>query len=71
MPQQFDRSAEHLGNAIHLEHVNVQVPDRQRWRRSLGASDSEGVSRYEDDPSAVRPISPTSHWSRLDASITR
>src|SRR3989440_10127238 len=25
--QQFDRSAEDLGNSIHLEHVNVQVPD--------------------------------------------
>jgi len=25
--QPFDRAAEDLGNAIHLEHVNVQVPD--------------------------------------------
>jgi hypothetical protein len=25
--QQFDRAGEDLGNAIHLEHVNVQVPD--------------------------------------------
>jgi hypothetical protein len=29
MPQPFDRAAEDLGNAIHLEHVNVQVPDQQ------------------------------------------
>src|SRR5947209_4925593 len=29
MPQQFDRSAEDLGNAIHLEHVNIQVPDQR------------------------------------------
>src|ERR1043165_9754085 len=29
MPQQFDRSAEDLGNAVHLEHVNVQVPDQR------------------------------------------
>src|SRR5262245_33626590 len=29
MPHQFDRSAEDLGNAIHLEHVNVQVPDQR------------------------------------------
>jgi hypothetical protein len=29
MPQQFDRSAEDLGNAIHLEHVNVQVPGQR------------------------------------------
>ena len=27
MQKQFDRSQEDLGNAIHLEHVNVQVPD--------------------------------------------
>jgi hypothetical protein len=29
MSHQFDRSAEDLGNAIHLEHVNVQVPDQR------------------------------------------
>jgi hypothetical protein len=29
MPQQFDRAAEDLGNSIHLEHVNVQVPDQR------------------------------------------
>jgi hypothetical protein len=28
MQQQFDRSAEDLGNSILLEHVNVQVPDQ-------------------------------------------
>ena len=28
MQQQFDRAAEDLGNAIFLEHVNVQVPDQ-------------------------------------------
>src|ERR1700742_3828989 len=26
--QQFDRAAEDLGNSIHFEHVNVQVPDQ-------------------------------------------
>src|SRR4249920_780452 len=26
---QFDRTAEDLGNSIHLEHVNVQVPDQR------------------------------------------
>ena len=26
---QFDRAAEDLGNSIHLEHVNVQVPDQR------------------------------------------
>jgi hypothetical protein len=29
MHQQFDRSAEDLGNSIHLEHVNVTVPDQR------------------------------------------
>jgi hypothetical protein len=29
MPTLFDRSAEDLGNSIHLEHVNVQVPDQR------------------------------------------
>jgi catechol-2,3-dioxygenase len=29
MHQPFDRSAEDLGNAVHLEHVNVQVPDQR------------------------------------------
>jgi hypothetical protein len=29
MQKQFDRSAENLGNSIHLEHVNVQVPDQR------------------------------------------
>jgi len=27
MQKRFDRAAENLGNSIHLEHVNVQVPD--------------------------------------------
>ena len=29
MQQLFDRAAEDLGNSIHLEHVNVQVPDQR------------------------------------------
>jgi hypothetical protein len=29
MQPQFDRAIEDLGNAIHLEHVNVQVPDQR------------------------------------------
>jgi hypothetical protein len=28
MQQQFDRTSEDLGNSIHLEHVNVTVPDQ-------------------------------------------
>jgi hypothetical protein len=29
MQQPFDRASEDLGNSIHLEHVNVQVPDQR------------------------------------------
>ena len=29
MHGKFDRAAEDLGNSIHLEHVNVQVPDQR------------------------------------------
>jgi hypothetical protein len=29
MPQTFDRTTEDLGNSVHLEHVNVQVPDQR------------------------------------------
>ena len=29
MQKNFDRAAEDLGNAVHLEHVNVQVPDQR------------------------------------------
>ena len=29
MQQKFDRAAEDLGNSVHLEHVNVQVPDQR------------------------------------------
>ena len=29
MPQTYDRAAEDLGNSIHLEHVNVTIPDQR------------------------------------------
>jgi catechol-2,3-dioxygenase len=29
MHEKFDRAAEDMGNSIHLEHVNVQVPDQR------------------------------------------
>ncbi len=29
MQQPFDRAREDLGNSIHLEHVNVRVPDQR------------------------------------------
>jgi len=29
MPKTFDRSTEDLGNSIHLEHVNVAIPDQR------------------------------------------
>jgi hypothetical protein len=57
MNQPFDRGAEDLGNSIHLEHVNVQVPDQRLatlfYVAGLGltrdpylmVSDSKSVSR--------------------------
>src|SRR4051812_30972362 len=29
MPQSYDRTAEDLGNSVHLEHVNVQISDQR------------------------------------------
>src|SRR5262245_42877921 len=29
MQQTYDRTAEDLGNSVHLEHVNVQIPDQR------------------------------------------
>ena len=29
MQQSYDRAAEDLGNSVHLEHVNVQIPDQR------------------------------------------
>jgi len=29
MPKTFDRAAEDLGNSVHLEHVNVSIPDQR------------------------------------------
>jgi hypothetical protein len=29
MQQTYDRAAEDLGNSVHLEHVNVQIPDQR------------------------------------------
>jgi hypothetical protein len=29
MPKTFDRAAEDLGNSVHLEHVNVTIPDQR------------------------------------------
>ena len=31
--QSFDRAAEDLGNSIHLEHVNVAIPEIGRAHR--------------------------------------
>ena len=35
--KKFDRAAEDLGNSIHLEHVNVQVPDQRLAQLGLPA----------------------------------
>jgi hypothetical protein len=37
MPKSFDRAAEDLGNAIHLEHVNVTIPDQRLASLFYGA----------------------------------
>jgi hypothetical protein len=37
MQQSFDRTAEDLGNAIHLEHVNVTIPDQRLAALFYGA----------------------------------
>ena len=51
---QFDRSAEDLGNSIHLEHVNVQVPDQrlaQLFRLSPARiSQGLGGGKYQVGP---------------------
>ena len=35
--QTFDRAAEDLGNSIHLEHVNVRIPDQRLASLFYGA----------------------------------
>ena len=35
--QTFDRAAEDLGNSIHLEHVNVAIPDQRLASLFYGA----------------------------------
>jgi hypothetical protein len=37
MQQAFDRAAEDLGNSIHLEHVNVNIPDQRLTQLFYGA----------------------------------
>ena len=37
MQQTFDRAAEDLGNSIHLEHVNVSIPDQRLAQLFYGA----------------------------------
>src|SRR5215207_1385120 len=37
MQKTFDRAAEDLGNSIHLEHVNVSIPDQRIAQLFYGA----------------------------------
>jgi len=37
MQQTFDRAAEDLGNSVHLEHVNVSIPDQRLAQLFYGA----------------------------------
>ena len=53
MPQKFDRAAEDLGNSIHLEHVNVQVPDQHLatlfYVSGLGLTRDPYLMVYDDN----------------------
>ena len=44
MQQPFDRAAEDLGNSIHLEHVNVQVPDQRLATLSMSPGSASPVT---------------------------
>src|SRR4051794_29495264 len=59
--QQFDRAAEDLGNSIHLEHVNVQVPDQRRAQLFYAAG--LGLTR---DPYLM--VSDTNMWINVGRS---
>ena len=48
MDKTFDRAAEDLGNSIHLEHVNVNIPDQRLTTLFYGAG--LGLTR---DPNPV------------------
>ena len=37
MSQTFDRAAEDLGNSVHLEHVNVKIPDQRMAQAYYGS----------------------------------
>ena len=37
MDKTYDRAAEDLGNSIHLEHVNVNIPDQRLTQLFYGA----------------------------------
>src|SRR4029078_10282452 len=37
MQKSFDRAAEDLGNSVHLEHVNVTIPDQRLAQLFYGA----------------------------------
>ena len=45
----FDRAAEDLGNAIHLEHVNVTIPDQRIASLFYGAGLASPATRTDGD----------------------
>ena len=61
MQQTFDRAAEDLGNSIHLEHVNVTVPDQRL--ASLFYVTALGLTR---DPYLM--VSDTNMWINVGKS---
>jgi hypothetical protein len=61
MQQPFNRAAEDLGNSIHLEHVNVQVPDQ--WLATLFYVAGLGLTR---DPYLM--VSDSNMWVNVGRS---
>jgi hypothetical protein len=61
MQQTFDRAAEDLGNSIHLEHVNVSIPDQRLATLFYGAG--LGLTR---DPFLM--VSDDNLWMNVGAS---
>ena len=64
MQQIFDRAAEDLGNSIHLEHVNVRIPDQRL--ATLFYSAGLGLTR---DP--VMMVGDTNMWINVGRSQFR
>ena len=65
MQQAYDRAAEDLGNSVHLEHVNVQIPDQ----RIAGLFYVVGLIRDLDNPFEYRNGEPGAADVNLDVLV--